>query len=603
MKPVFLSMQAFGPFASLQAINFQDLGENPLFLINGPTGAGKSTILDAISFALYGESTGRERDPTSMRCDLSDSDTPTEVTFDFVLSKHVYRIIRTPAQELTKKKGVGTTPKGPTASVYRHKYADLNNFVFDETHDTVELLPLKGVKEVNDWVKDLTGLSSEQFRQVMVLPQGQFRKLLLADSDQREQIFSQLFQTNIYKQIEEQLKLQSAELRNNRKSLNENITGLLDSVELTETDELVLQLAEVEPKYLQAKKSHESAQKKALDAVKALQAANDIAKKHSELETLQKSIASLNSKATEVELLRTKLARADQANKITPFKKTLKSATASLEIEIRQQADLEHKLKELSEKHKLETEKFSLLEPQWLELDAKKQELNDWQRKKQLLSALIVEQTNQKKLTDSLTKAEESIRQRMQEKEQINKGLIELSELIKTNNEALSATPKIQADFERFDRLGRLRRHVADTQAMNGELNKQAQQLRGNLQELVMQRESSQTNLQKTELSWHQGQAFELAQQLNNGEPCMVCGSTEHPQPANLSNVTFASKEQVNQARVAVQNIQAKYNSIESELKSVEFKMSENEKKIKDLQIDIGEYHEQPIEWFREQWK
>lgn len=603
MKPVFLSMQAFGPFADLQTINFQELGETPLFLINGPTGAGKSTILDAISFALYGESTGKERDPTSMRCDLSDSDTPTEVVFDFILADHVYRVIRTPAQELTKKKGVGTTSKGPTAIAYRFKNADLTDFVFDEAHEAVELLPLKGVKEVNEWVKELTGLSSEQFRQVMVLPQGQFRKLLLADSDQREQIFSQLFQTNIYKQIEEQLKLQSAQLRSDRKSLSENVAGLLDSVELTETDELVQQLAEVEPKYLDAKKTQETAQKKSLDSVKALQAANDTAKKYTELASLKNGIESLNGQAAEITLLSEQLARAEQANKIMPLQKSLQSAKLILTNEVTQQVDLEHKLKELNERHKLETEHFKLLEPQWLELDTKKQALHDWQRKKQLLSVLIDEQANHNNHTQSLASAEASITQRKLEIDQINQSLAELVKIIKTNAEAFSAIPQLQADFEKFDRLGRLRRSVADTLATVSELKAQETQLRENFNKLIAQRDLDQTNLQITELSWHQGQAVELSQQLKVGEPCMVCGSIEHPQPANLLDVSFATKEQVDQARIVVQSTQTQCSSVESDLKSVQFKMRENEQRVKDLNVDLGEYHERPIEWFREQWK
>lgn len=603
MKPVYLSMQAFGPFAEVQTINFQELGENPLFLINGPTGAGKSTILDAISFAFYGESTGKERDPASMRCDLSDTDTPTQVVFDFILSGHVYRIIRTPAQELTKKKGVGTTSKGPTAMVYRHKNADLNGFEFDESSDDVDLLPLKGVKEVNEWVKELTGLSSEQFRQVMVLPQGQFRKLLLADSDQREQIFSQLFQTNIYKQIEDQLKQQSAELRNNRKSLNENIVGLLDSVGLTEISELELQLKEVEPAYLIAKANQESALKVALESEKALQTARSVANKFAELSTLKENIDNLNNKNNEISAVSAEIARAEQANRIKPLQQNLHNAKASLTTEVNQKTALEKVIKELGDKHDVEAKKVKLLEPKWVELEEKKQELNDWKRKSQLLAALTDEQAKQSKLSDRLSSVETDIQQHRIAKDQENKRLEELIESIRINNEALVRMPQLQVDFERYDRLGRIRRSVADTQALIGKLKSQEKQSIEQLSKLVAKKDADIIHLQKTELSWHQGQAFELAKQLNNGEPCMVCGSIEHPQPANAGDVNFASIETVDQARIAVQETQGKFSAAEADLTSIRYKIGENEQRINELNTDLGEYSIHSVEWFRDQWK
>jgi exonuclease SbcC len=105
MKPIKLSIQAFGPFADKEEIDFTKLGNNPLFLINGATGAGKSSILDAICFALYGQSTGAERDATQMRCDHSDLSVLTEVSLEFMIGEKHYRIRRAPTQERPKSRG------------------------------------------------------------------------------------------------------------------------------------------------------------------------------------------------------------------------------------------------------------------------------------------------------------------------------------------------------------------------------------------------------------------------------------------------------------------------------------------------------------------
>jgi exonuclease SbcC len=186
MKPLSLTLQAFGPFAGTEIINFQALGENPLFLINGPTGAGKSSILDGICFALYGESTGKEREAVNMRCDYAKPDLLTEIILDFRLGQKDYRIRRLPTQEKPKNRGEGTTTQQSEAYLWRL-----------ENSKEGELLAVKKVKEVDTKIQELLGLEADQFRQVMVLPQGKFRELLMANSKDRETIFSQLFQTQI----------------------------------------------------------------------------------------------------------------------------------------------------------------------------------------------------------------------------------------------------------------------------------------------------------------------------------------------------------------------------------------------------------------------
>src|SRR5690554_2057083 len=117
MRPIFLRMQAFGPFAEEQTVDFAAFGKDPLFLINGPTGAGKTTILDAISFALYGETTG-DRGAESMRCDHADPDTKTEVEFVFELGGHYYRVLRLPTQMNAKARGEGETRRQTTGDLW-----------------------------------------------------------------------------------------------------------------------------------------------------------------------------------------------------------------------------------------------------------------------------------------------------------------------------------------------------------------------------------------------------------------------------------------------------------------------------------------------------
>ena len=186
MKPLKLTVSAFGPFSDRQEIDFTKLGESPLFLINGATGSGKTSLLDAICFALYGQTTGDEREAAQMRCDSADESLLTEVTFEFSLSNTVYRIRRIPDQMRLKNNGKGETKQNPEAQLY----------TIDENQKET-LTVAKKVTEATSEIRRITGLSVDQFRQVMVLPQGKFRELLMADSRSREEIFSQLFQTPV----------------------------------------------------------------------------------------------------------------------------------------------------------------------------------------------------------------------------------------------------------------------------------------------------------------------------------------------------------------------------------------------------------------------
>jgi len=179
-----------------------------LFLIDGPTGAGKSSILHAICYALYGETTDADRKDLGLRCDHAESDLLTELSLEFSIRGQHYRITREPTQMRPAKRGDGETEHVATAH--------LRKVLDDGTEET--LVPKKKT-EADTKIKEIIGLSADQFRQVMVLPQGRFRELLLAKSDDRQEILSTLFQTEIYKRIEQILKDKSGDIERQYKAI------------------------------------------------------------------------------------------------------------------------------------------------------------------------------------------------------------------------------------------------------------------------------------------------------------------------------------------------------------------------------------------------
>ncbi len=199
MRPLHLDINAFGPYAGHQAIDFSELKDYRFFLIHGPTGSGKTALLDAMCYALYGDTSGgtggKARSGENMRSDYATDTEVTEVTFDFAVGQSLYRVRRSPKQWVARKRGSGLTENGESACLCR----------IDEDRQEVAALAEK-TQKVTAEVQRILGFRSDQFRQVVLLPQGDFRRLLLADSGERQEIMQTLFQTEYYSDVEQRLK-------------------------------------------------------------------------------------------------------------------------------------------------------------------------------------------------------------------------------------------------------------------------------------------------------------------------------------------------------------------------------------------------------------
>ncbi|WP_412028728.1 AAA family ATPase [Deinococcus yunweiensis] len=210
MRPRTLQITAFGPYKDTLTLDFDDLGDHGLFLLHGPTGAGKTTLLDAMCFALYGDASGGEREMRELRSDLAADTAVARIEFEFSLGPERYRIERMPTQVRPGKK----TPQQHSASIWRVGVGG-------------DALLATGVREVEACVHDLLGLKSEQFRQVVVLPQGQFRALLTASSQDREDILCALFDTAAFLQLENRLKEAAARATLETAGYESELQGLL----------------------------------------------------------------------------------------------------------------------------------------------------------------------------------------------------------------------------------------------------------------------------------------------------------------------------------------------------------------------------------------
>lgn len=188
MRPLKLTIAAFGPYAGETTIDLERLGASGLYLIAGETGAGKTTIFDAISYALYGEPSGNVRDDSMLRSKYAPQERPTCVTLEFLCRGERYRVSRSPAQERQKKKGNGTTWEGGSATL-----------------ETPEGGLITRASEVNAKIIETVGIDRGQFAQTAMLAQGDFLRLLLASTDERKEIFRRVFDTGRYARLQARL--------------------------------------------------------------------------------------------------------------------------------------------------------------------------------------------------------------------------------------------------------------------------------------------------------------------------------------------------------------------------------------------------------------
>ncbi|WJT09407.1 AAA family ATPase [Vibrio harveyi] len=572
MKPIKLTMQAFGPFAQTETIEFDKLGTNPLFLINGPTGSGKTSILDAICFALYGETTGNERQGIQMRCDMAAPTLLTEVTLEFSLHGKSYRVIRSPEQEAPKARGEGMTVRKHTAALY-------------EITDEEKLITSK-TTQVKTEVTNIIGLNETQFRQVMVLPQGKFRELLLATSKEREEIFGQLFQTDIYKKIEYALKDKASAISKAKDEFDNQIRGALQVAGVSSEVELTEQREALASQFESVQKQEQESLAQ-LNAVKTeLQKAEALSNEFKKREQAEIALKQHLEQSDAVSSRQLQLDNAKKASKVELPYVTLQNAS-------KQTQELEQKVAKLSQDLTVAN-------------DAVKSKEGALQTAKEQAAQLP-------KLTEQQYQLE-GMKGKLVEKSElekaINAGLTQKSEFEATLKKYIALKEKLTLEAQQGQKsLDQARVDVASIGSVEAEI-KQQQRLMQDLQKLtglnqelakldaltpskqalVDQAKARYVELQRSadtlELSWHNAQAAVLAQRLQAGEMCPVCGSVEHPQPAQFVGEEV-TKEQVQRARNTEREGQVALNQLSNQLEQHNIAVGQYKQQIEQLSVEL----------------
>jgi exonuclease SbcC len=572
-------MRAFGSYGKLETIDFTELGDKRLFLIHGPTGSGKTTVLDAICFALYGVATGEDRDAKGFRSDFADPTEITEVTFDFSIGERVFRIVRQPEQERAKKRGEGTTRSPVAATMWERTGVD----------DDEEGAVLAGKwSEVTAKVEILLGFRSEQFRQVIVLPQGRFLDLLMASSKSREEILQQLFDTSFYRKIQNSLKERAKQLADDRKQQQTRREVLLEQCDCEDEADLAALLKVLDKDLEDQSKRAKEAGTKSKAAQKKLTEAAGLEQRYALQDQITAAIADLEKQSKFIATERKRLELANKAASLSDFfsgvqhARKANSDAEDLAVEAAEDARAS---KEAQDKARKEHEAQKGREGERKALEKRLAEL---ERIRPVVAALTKERADRDVLKGEFDATDKKLGQQQKAKKDLKKQADKATEEIKElkgklrDRELLEKLLKeAEKRLEASGTLAKMQEEVAAVAkslktytSSAAEKDKELKALRRHLQLLVEQRQA--------------GSAAMLAKDLEPGSACPVCGSTEHPELAT-SAAEIPDDDAIDDARIRVEEAEKALNAENKAVAKAQSLHVKLQAELKGLQKEAGD--------------
>ena len=584
MRPVQLELTNFGPYRK-EVINFTQFDHAPLFLIGGDTGAGKSTLFDAMTVALFATTSG-DRIVEEMRSTFAGpEDELTKVTFYFEQGNHLYRIDRVPKQKRVAKRGGGTTEENGSASLV----------IVDKIGgQEIEKLGDK-IKEVSNQIEQILGLNAEQFKQIILLPQNDFSRFLKEDSKTKTQILKKIFGTGIFdrfqKSLEERLRQSNKDIEKRQAQLDGHFASQVWSeeelavLEQTPASEKLVRLEEILSQRQESLTEQESIFNSAREDLaklqKNLQTAQDLAKIFQELEQAKKRYRQeIEKRAQGQAEAKVHLEELQFAQGLQETIRTLKQYGEQL-LQLEQELEIAQEV--LSEKQQA-----------FEDIKAKKEELaaqsKDFLQKEEKLGAwkvdiihaqnLVQDQEKINRLGTNYKQSEETYQQASKEVEDLSQSLSDL-EANRLSLESLHETEKLLQSVG-YSVEKQLAQDLKEKKELNQELEETEKRHQALSLEITQAQESLrelEEELRTTLASRRQLMIAQLQAELEEGQPCMVCGALEHPNVGGAQADEVALKNLMNQ----VEELQTQKEEQVATLSNRQATLSEVESKRQDL--------------------
>ncbi len=529
MRPVRLTLQAFGPYPGRVVIDFRDAVEAGLFGIYGQTGSGKSTIFSAMTFALFGEAAKAEQDAPSLRSDHADPDIMTEAEFVFDIGERRYVVLRRPDQMRPKARGEGETRSAHEAYLF-----DASGMSLDDITDAArgKIVAEKKVRDVDAAVVEMLGYGSEQFRQIVLLPQGRFEKFLSAKTKERLEILRELFDVSLYEKLMADLKSEADEAERQVREERALCIRQLAAEGFESTDALTSGIEAATGKCAELRVIEETKKATAEVAEKALRQAEAIEEKFAAAEKMRERLRALEARKDDIETLAEQVRQAERARGLIDVEEHVRDAEREVnEAETkREEAD---KGAEIGAKQaEKAADALRREEDRADEVETLRRRSDELERYGRILEAAAesnqaVETALKEQLdADNAFQAAKAQLTKLQEKR------ISKNAELKVAREAETKRAEIAGRRAELDQRhlaaksyeGALQ-DVATAQAAVEEQLRKSEAASGRAEKARESFETAERNLAAA-------QALHLATRLEAGLPCPVCGATEHPAPA-----------------------------------------------------------------------
>ncbi|EIB7772576.1 SMC family ATPase [Listeria innocua] len=570
MRPIKLTMQAFGAYAKKEVIDFEKLGTEQIFVISGKTGAGKSTIFDAISFAIFGKANTFDRESFSMRSHFATDKEITEVTLVFRLKDKIYQISRIPQQEIAKQRGNGTTTSPQKAELY------------ELIGDEMKLLA-SSVRDVNTKMEELIQLNVDQFRQILMIPQGEFRELLVSDSKEKEVILQRLAHTVYYEKVENLLweKQKEAEILvvEARKKVAELAELSLPGIEITgkTTTEISLLQKEAIKQEQAILAELESAlsiiRKETSEAVEKVTLAKEQLLDWQNLDLYIEEVAKLEAEKDFYQVIANRIEAAKRASNLRSQDALCIRLKEQLETAVNTEKQVAHEVELITNQFSNAKKQKEALAEQEEILETNKRtlfQLEEMEPKIIELETVTIQkrcaEINWKEAADRLEKVMKTEQEIAAELQSMETRLGEINQAELAILEAINKRTTAEALIEKNQELVNKR--------MKMDLwNKQKQTEEQTLKQLLTEKLAIETTIKQEESNLQQEQAATLAAHLHEGDACPVCGSVSHPQLAEYGE--SASLTTLEEAKAKLHEKQLAINEVEKSISQLEWQLAE----------------------------
>ena len=510
MRPLELTITGFGTYCQRTQINLEQLGTQGLYLITGDTGSGKTTIFDAITYALYGDVNGQNRTVSMIRSTFATPDTPTEVELSFEYRGKTYRVKRNPEYERKSKRGDSVTKQ----------LADATLFMPDGNVIT-------GQSKVTNAIQELLGIDKEQFSQIVMIAQGDFQKLLMEGTETRQEIFRKIFKTDYYRELQQQLLDNEKQLGMKRKEIESAISIYVKGISCDPTSTLNIELEKA--------KADELVIKDTVELIKKILQEDEAAQ--------TKLNASITKTENQMNELRDVLSKNEKTEEL---RKEFKQKSDDLK-EVKGTID---EVNQAFEKEKAHAKDRSDKES---ELAVLKEELKKYEELESIEKDIKTIKGQKETLNNQIKEIKKDCEDCKNQEADVTKELESLSDADKEYYEAEANQKKASDRKSAFDEL--------ETSAAECEkLFEKYNNLQNEYKEAQKTYDDFDLKYKHMRKVYMDEQAGILAEDLKDGVPCPVCGSLEHPKPA-VKSEGAPSKEELDEAEQKDKELEAKASS------------------------------------------